>query len=210
MTLAQQAGIVEECFHTRQYFLRQLFQSLPTLLLVFSQSTANAFIGALQGRFSAGNPKVNDPVTALLDRDIRLKYGDLPNGTELDAEVIFAPHPTGDPASWATAKPRVIQKLKASAQAGRFQYNPATKHLTRPGGSCSFCTMLEIGPCDYLEEIKSLPVPLQLTGISVPTPAVDKPVQNELLKEFIRTTHPVPDAWADGDDRSNRDSAKND
>ena len=70
--------------------------------------------------------------------------------------------------------------------------------------------MLEIGPCDYLEEIKSLPVPLQLTGMSVPTPAVDKPVQNELLKEFIRTTHPVPDAWAAGDDRSNRDSAKND
>jgi hypothetical protein len=209
MTLAQQAGIVEECFHTRQYFLRQLFQSLPTVLLVFSQSTANAFIGALKGRFSAGNPNVNDPVTALLDRDIRLKYGDLPNGTELDAEVIFAPHPTGDPANWATAKPRVIQKLKGSAQAGRIQYNPATKHLQRPGGTCSFCTMLEIGPCDYLQEIKSLPVPIQLTVMSVPTPAVDKPMQNELMKEFIRTTRPVLDGWVASDDSSNRDSAKN-
>jgi hypothetical protein len=68
--------------------------------------------------------------------------------------------------------------------------------------------MLEIGPCDYLQEIKSLPVPLQLAGMGAPTPAVDKPVQNELLKEFMRTTRPALDGWIASDDGSNRDSAK--
>jgi len=34
-------------------------------------------------------------------------------------------------------------------------------------------------------------------------------MQNELMKEFIRTTRPVLDGWVASDDSSNRDSAKN-
>src|SRR5258708_22736261 len=53
MTAAQQKGIVTE-FHHRQYFLRQLFQSLPLVLMIFSQSTTDAFLAEMARRFSAG------------------------------------------------------------------------------------------------------------------------------------------------------------
>jgi hypothetical protein len=62
MSTGERDGIVHECFAKRKYFLRTLFQSLPSVLLVFSQSTANAFIGALTGSFSKGSPKVDEPV----------------------------------------------------------------------------------------------------------------------------------------------------
>jgi len=200
MTEAQRQGIVGECFNERKYFLRQLFQSLPTVLLVFSQNTANAFIGGLQGRFSAGNPKVGDPVAALLDREVLLKYGDLPDGGVLDARVIFAPHPTGNPADWQAARPKVVAALAAATHAGRLLFRPETGHLARPSGSCVFCTMLEIGPCDYLDEIKPLAVPPALAAEGLPGTAVDKPVQSALLAEFLESVHEAPEAWRASDD----------
>ena len=56
MTLSERAGIVTECFRERRYFLRQLFQSLPAVILVFSQSTANAFNNELRDRLVVGTP----------------------------------------------------------------------------------------------------------------------------------------------------------
>ena len=44
-------GIVHECFNKRRYFLRQLTQSLPCVILVFSATTADPFITALRNRF---------------------------------------------------------------------------------------------------------------------------------------------------------------
>jgi hypothetical protein len=200
MTEDERGGIVGECFRGRRYFLRQLFQSLPTVLLVFSQSTANAFIGEMQGRFSAGTPHVGEPVDALLGREILLKYGDLPDGTQLDAKVIFAPHPTGNPAEWSAARGRVLGQLRAAAIAGRLRYNPATQHLARTGGACVFCTMLEIGDCDYLQEIRPLTAPPVLAGAAVPGFDVDKPLQTRLLREFLGGTRPVEEGWVASDD----------
>ena len=57
MTEDERAGIVSECMRERRYFLRQLFQSLPPVLLIFSQSTANAFNEEMGDRFSVGKPK---------------------------------------------------------------------------------------------------------------------------------------------------------
>jgi hypothetical protein len=197
MTPAVRDGIVQECFSARTYFLRSLFQSLPTVLLVFSQSTANAFIGELNGTFSAGDPKVNEPVADLLNRQIVLKYGQLPGGAVIDAIVIFAPHPTGDPADWAVARPKVVEQLAAAGAAKRFAYDAATGHLTRTGGSCVFCTMLGIGPCDYLAEIKPL-------GSSRPTlagvkaqeePVADKATQHNMLSDFMARRRRIPKAW---------------
>jgi hypothetical protein len=56
MTEQERTGIVTECFHTRRYFLRQLFQSLPAVVLILSQNTANAFNAELRGRFVKGAP----------------------------------------------------------------------------------------------------------------------------------------------------------
>jgi hypothetical protein len=198
MTEDEQNGIVQECFATRQYFLRSLFHSLPAVLLVFSQSTANAFIGQLNGTFSRGHPKVNEPVAKLLQRHVILKYGNLPDGTELNAEVIFAPHPTGDPTHWAAARPKVVQKLKAAADAGRFAYKSDTGHLSRTKGTCVFCTMLEIGRCDYVAEITPLsitPAQVKAAPAAAVAPVTDKATQNRLLSEFVHQLRPVPHAW---------------
>jgi len=214
MTGVEQKGIVHECFETRKYFLRSLFQSLPAVLLVFSQSTASAFIGQLNGSFSSGDPKVDEPVADLLSKQITLKYGELPHGKVLDAEVIFAPHPTGDPTHWAKARPQVIEKLKTAAKAGRFSYRPETGHLSRPQGSCVFCTMLEIGKCDYLSEIKPLgevPAPPSMAEATARlVPGSDKTVQNNLLKDFMGKLRPLRQAWHASENAHDAAAAKRD
>jgi hypothetical protein len=195
MTIAQQQGIVRECFHERRYFLRQLFQSLPSVLMVFSQSTTDAFLGELQGRFSQGNPQPGDRIADLLERNVRLKYGTLPNGTVLDARVIFSPHITGNPGAFGPARAKVLAQLVEEAQAGRLTLNPATGHLRRPVGSCVFCPVMEVGLCDYEAELQQLTVTgvggpgLLATGEAEPksAPLKDKKIQYNLLKDFLNS-----------------------
>ena len=197
MSIGERDGIVHECFVKRKYFLRSLFQSLPTVLLVFSQSTANAFIGELTGSFSTGHPKVDEPVMELLGREVALSYGTLPDGTVLSAEVIFAPHPTGDPTHWAAARPKVVQRLQAASAAGRFAFNPESGHLSRTQGSCVFCPMLEIGPCDYVAEIRPL-TPAFAANVQPTAPAIqllEKSTQKDMLTEFIGKLRPVSRGW---------------
>ena len=214
MTEEERKGIVHECFETRRYFLRSLFQSLPSVLLVFSQSTANAFIGQLNGAFSSGDPKVGEPVAELLGRQVILKYGDLPHGKVVDAEVIFAPHPTGDPTHWAKARPKVIEKLQAAAKAGRFTYRKETGHLSRTQGSCVFCTMLEIGKCDYLTEIRPLSQtpspPAAVEAAARLIPGSDKTVQNNLLNDFVAKLKPRARAWHASEMAHDASAAKRD
>jgi hypothetical protein len=203
MTTAQQKGIVNECFHQRRYFLRQLFQSLPAVLMVFSQATTDAFLGEMQGRFSQGNPRPGDRIADLLNQNIRLRYGTLPDGTVLEARVIFSPHITGTPAQFEAARAKVLAQLVEEAQAGRIQLNPHTKHLRRTVGSCVFCPVLEIGRCDYEAELR----PLAPGGVAGPDllaagatepdavqPLADKRAQHHLIEEFL--TRRLSDAGA--------------
>lgn len=152
----------------------------------------------MTGTFSKGDPKVSEPVAQLLDKEVTLAYGKLPDGTSLDADVIFAPHPTGDPTHWKTARPKVVKKLKSAGVAGRFAFNPSTGHLSRTKGSCVFCTMLEIGPCDYVAEIQPLTHPLspsmRPTPAALPIPA-EKSAQNELLSQFLSKLRPKSHGW---------------
>jgi hypothetical protein len=164
MTATERDGIVAECFDKRRYFLRQLFQSLPAVLLVFSQATANALIGELGSAFSTGDPKVGEPLDRLLEREIRFSYGTLAQGKEIDARVIFAPHATGNPQEWAAARERVVEQLVAEARRGSIAYDAKAKHLVRPPGLCVLCPMLEIGACDYAEQLRPIS--------DTPTPAV--------------------------------------
>ena len=206
MTEDQKVGVVTECFHTRRYFLRQLFQSLPAVILVFSQNTANAFVGELQSRFVMGHPEPGESLEALMAREIRLHYGDLPDGTSLDARVIFAPHVTGSPAEYAPARARVIAQLAEEATAGNLRLNPDTGHLARPQGACAFCPMLEIGPCDYVAELRPLTEAPQLTADS-PASLLreEKVVQARLMAGVAAATERdarerVAQVWAETDD----------
>lgn len=180
MTTAERDGIVSECFDKRKYFPRQLFQSLPAVLLVFSQATANAFIGAFNNRFIIGKPKVGETLTRLGSREVRFQYGSLNDGTTLSARVIFAPHATGNPAAFAKARRRVIENLIEEAKAGALSYNPRTGRLSRPPGACVYCPMLEIGDCDYVNELRPLTNQPRLTA--------DSPVQSLLAEKETQTS----------------------
>ncbi len=156
MTRDERDGIVNECFRERKYFFRQLFQSLPKVIIVFSQSTANPFIQEMKGSFIQGEPELGENVEDLLDRHIRVSYGTLENGTTLDARVIFSPHISGDPERFLRLRTKVLDQLLDEAKSGRLNFNETTKHLSRPRGICSFCSMLEIGPCPYQQELQSI------------------------------------------------------
>jgi len=200
MTRDQQVGIVHECFRDRRYFLRQLFQSLPTVILIFSQSTANAFVAELADRFTVGAPAPGEPLDQLMGREVRVRYGTLPDGTELDARVVFSPHITGDPAKFGAARARVVEQLVQEARAGRLGLNPGTGHLARPPGACVFCPMLEVGPCDYVDELRPLSDPPRLTA-DAPVAALseEKAWQQRLLAD-VAVAAPVEEAWALSDD----------
>jgi hypothetical protein len=201
MTTAERDGIVSECFHLRKYMPRQLFQSLPAIVFVFGQNTANAFLGEFHGKFSSGNPQPNEPVTSLMRKEVSLRFGEAPDGTVLEARVLFAPHPTGDEAKWLQARSTVVSQLVHAAQQGRLKVNPGTGHLARPAGSCVFCTMLDIGPCDYLAELTPLTNPPgTILSQAFANLAADKPAQTHLLNKFLDALKPAPDAWAFTDD----------
>jgi cytosine/adenosine deaminase-related metal-dependent hydrolase len=151
-------GIVKECFHDRKYFLRQLFQSLPAVLLVFSESTGREFITAMAEKFTAGAPQPGEKLEDLLTREIRLGYGTTADGEPLTARVIFLPHASANPQEFQKFKGPVVDILAGEVAAGRLAFNPATGHLFRPRGGCVFCSnsMYRIGPCDYVEELRPL------------------------------------------------------
>lgn len=156
MSKAEVTGIVHECFHNRKYFLRQLFQSLPKIIMVVGATTAAPFIEALKDRFIEGDPKKSDKIDDLMSRRHVLKYGELPDGTELTARVIFSRHITGDPIHFKATRAKVLGQLVEEAQAGTIQLNTNSGHLLRPLGSCVLCPMLEIGICDYENELKPI------------------------------------------------------
>lgn len=209
MTVPERDGIVTECFRSRRYFLRQLFQSLPRVLLVFSQSTANAFISELRDAFTMGAPTPGEPVATLLEREVRLRYGLLPDGSALDARVVFSPHITGTPGAFEEARQRVLAHLVEEAGRGALVVNPATGHLRRGRGACVFCPMLEIGKCDYTGELDPLSITGGLAGgapmVSAADAVADKVVQQEMVAA-LPPRDPVGVAWGDtdGDERGDQ------
>jgi len=200
MSPTERSGIVSECFTGRRYFLRQLFQSLPAVILVFSQNTATTFVRALQGKFSKGDPKPDDTIASLMSREVVLHFGDLPDGSGVEARVLFGPHPTGNPNEWDNAKPTVVAQLVECVRQGRLRFNPGTGRLSRPPGSCAFCTILNIGPCDYRGELTPLATPPALTADRLPSLGVDKPLQTAMLDRFIDALRPTADTWEASDE----------
>jgi hypothetical protein len=200
MTEPERKGIVGECFHERKYFLRQLFQSLPQVVLIFSQATANAFIAELQSRFVSGDPAPGMSLAKLMERHVRLQYGVLGDGTSLEARVIFAPHATGNPADFAVARAKVIAQLVEEAEAGRLGFNAATGHLRRARGACVFCPMLEIGPCDYEAELEPLTDAPSLTADSSTADIANEKLVQLGLLNLSPPERAFEAGWADIED----------
>jgi cytosine/adenosine deaminase-related metal-dependent hydrolase len=198
MGQARMRGIVGECFHDRRYFLRQLFQSLPVVLLVFSESTSREFITAMTGRFTAGQPRPGEPLEDLLDREIRLGYGTTTDGQPLSARVVFLPHASANPQQFERFTAPVIDILAQEVTAGRLAFNPQTGHLARPRGGCVFCTntLYRIGPCDYVNELRPL-APGEddtpaLAATAAPQGTIEREntTQQRLLQQFLSVPAP--------------------
>ncbi|MEP7110555.1 MAG: hypothetical protein ABI760_21360 [Ferruginibacter sp.] len=206
MTIPQRNGIINECFHHRKHFFRQLFQSLPKVIMVFSDTTAQPFISEMQGNFTKGNPQPGEKVADLIGRNIRLRYGTLDDGTILDARVIFSPHISGNPATFAKLRSKVLKQLVNEARAGGLSFNTQTGHLRRPRGSCLFCPMLEIGPCPYENELRPVSLsPGLLADTAAPADVqMEKLAQQKLMEEFIKVRPSNSKAWKDEVDMSAR------
>jgi len=196
-------GIVHECFSKRRYFLRQLTQSLPGVILVFSATTAEPFITALRSRFRPqGAPQPGESLDALLQREIRLQYGRLDDGTLLDARVVFLPHASARPQEFERAKAAAIAHISEEVTAGRLVFRPQTGHLARPRGGCFFCTnsLYRIGPCDYESELTPLapgavtPLAAAPSDQAALDPLLEKAAQSRLLEAFAGTPAAPGDA----------------
>ncbi|MGH8884667.1 MAG: amidohydrolase family protein [Egibacteraceae bacterium] len=197
-------GIVRECFHERRYFLRQLFQSLPVVLLVFSESTGREFIAAMKGRFTAGEPQPGEQLEDLLPRPIRLGYGRTADGEPLTARVVFLPHASANPEEFERFKGPVIEVLAEEVAAGRLVLNPETGHLARPRGGCVFCAndLYRIGPCDYADQLRPLAPgeagtpELAVAGDEKGAVERENAEQERLLREFLHAPAPAEDLGA--------------
>jgi hypothetical protein len=201
MTIPQRNGIVTECFRHRRHFIRQLFQSLPSVLLIFSQETARAFNGEMVGRFIGEAPAPSASLATLMNMNVRVHYGDLDDGTSLECRVIYSPHISGNPAEFAKRRERVIAQLVEEAAAGSLRFEAATGHLTRSRGACVFCPFLEIGPCDYAEELTPLSNQPRFTAASA-SPAAhlqEKERQEALSAGLDAAWQPVSVTWGDVD-----------
>jgi hypothetical protein len=195
MSKATVTGVVSECFHMRRYFLRQLFQSFPSILIVLSRATADAFLAAMGPNLRGEVPKPRDSASIWLDKKVFLDYGKAPGGRRLSARVIFAPHATGDPEHFQQMRDKVVKALVEEAHAGRIVLNRKTGHLHRSLGQCEFCTnsLYSIGTCDYLSELKPLSgttgTPQSLSKTQIPP---EKFVQQRMLKNFVRRAAAAP------------------
>lgn len=158
MGVERAKGLVKECFYDRRYFLRQLVQSLPAVIIVFSRTTAKEFITALKPKFSQGNPQPNEALEALFNREIRLLYGTLTDGTLLDARVIFMPHASASPEEFGQLRGPCIDRLAEEVDRGNLVFNSTAGHLRRGRGSCVFCSnsLYKIGKCDYESDLRPL------------------------------------------------------
>jgi hypothetical protein len=96
---------------------------------------------------------------------------------------------------------RVVEQLVEEAQSGGLTYQASTRHLLRAPGACVFCPMLEIGPCDYTDELEPLVDAPHLTADSaVADLQAEKEAQVAMLDPVLRAAPPVHDAWAGTDE----------
>ena len=136
MGLQRSKEIINECFNDRAYFPRQLLQSLPGVVIVFSKATADAFIARLQRHFTMGNPVVGEGLESLLAREIRMKLGTTADGKLIDTQVIFSPHASANQGEFGQALKVIVGRIKHEVDRGNLAFNLANGHLARRLGGC--------------------------------------------------------------------------
>ncbi|CAN5455429.1 hypothetical protein BH10PSE14_BH10PSE14_30750 [soil metagenome] len=201
--------IVDECFNKRMHFPRQLLHSLPAAVIVFSQTTADAFIARLGRHFTTGNPVPGEKLASLLKREIRMKLGEAADGSVIDTRVIFSPHASSNPQDFAEARAAIIGHLSDEATKGRLTLNAATGHLGRGRGGCQFCenALYSIGPCDYRDELRPLAAEnvILADAAAEPSTAAERNEHLRLLADFMAP--PITPAMSPSSDAGILDDA---
>jgi predicted flap endonuclease-1-like 5' DNA nuclease len=145
----EEDGIVQECFHDRAYFRRQLKQSMPKVIILFGKAIMKAIVGFFGNDFDQTNiPDPNQLFSTILQNNNYIMTID---GNRI--RVIFSPHPTGARSYYVNsgALDRIVEAMEEEYNAGNLQYDNAAKHLKRSKGSCQYCSndLFIIGRCPY-------------------------------------------------------------
>lgn len=149
MPSAEEEGIIQECFRHRQYFLRQLRQSSPQVVIIFGKPIMRQFAAFFRDHFDPVHlPDPNASYTAIMADNNYVMH--LENQR---IRVIFSSHPTGNRAYYQqiNARDKIVAALKDEYEQGRLTYNAAMKHFDRSQGSCEYCSneLFYIGDCPY-------------------------------------------------------------
>ena len=131
-------GIIEECFIKRTYFLRQLIQSMPKVVILFGKPILRAFVKRFHDAFEQDSiPDPDESYSAILSKN---NYVMRIGGERI--RVIFSPHPTGGGGRWykeLDALTRIVEALYQEYVNGNLTYDEDIKHFKRTKGSCKFC-----------------------------------------------------------------------
>jgi predicted flap endonuclease-1-like 5' DNA nuclease len=142
-------GIIEECFRTRQYFLNQLRQSGPKIIILFGKAIMKSFVNFFRDNFDPANipdPKKTYPAI-LATNDYAMNL----NGKRI--RVVFSSHPTGNPGYYSGigARDKIVEALEDEYDKTNLIYDSDLKHFERTEGPCEFCNngLFYIGDCPY-------------------------------------------------------------
>jgi hypothetical protein len=83
-------------------------------------------------------------------------------------------------------------------------FNQTTKHLARSRGACIFCPMLEVGPCDYEDELEPLSLQARFIAAEASNAQIkaEKDTQLDLLAQIEPTAGPpIRETWAAAEER---------
>jgi len=149
MDTETEEGIVQECYYLRRFFLRQLVQSMPRVLMIFGKAVMKSFVANFLNAFDKDNvpdPSQNYSVI-LQNNDYVMKIG----GERV--RVIFSPHPTGARPWYVRlgAEEKIVEALAEEHSSGNLIYDADIKHFKRTKGACKFCDndVFFIGKCRY-------------------------------------------------------------
>lgn len=149
MDTETEEGIIQECYHSRRFFLKQLIQSMPRVIMIFGKSVMRSFVKNFYNTFEEDNiPDTDETYSVILSKN---NYVMRISGERV--RVIFSPHPTGA-RPWyirLDAMAKIVDALSEEYQRGSLIYDEDIRHFKRTGGSCKFCDndTFFIGRCNY-------------------------------------------------------------
>lgn len=144
-----ETGIVQECYYLRRFFLGQLVQSMPKVVMIFGKAVMRSFVANFYNAFDKDN--VPDPGQIYSDILQNNNYVMRIGGERV--RVIFSPHPTGARPWYVRlgAEEKIVGALAEEYSAGNLIYDAEIKHFKRTKGACKFCDndVFFIGKCRY-------------------------------------------------------------